>query len=406
MKFNRSLLLAGVLGLASSVSPAQPQSAQPAAEPANVIRSETKLVLVDAVVTDKKGGYIRDLTAKDFRVWEDKKEESIKSFSFEADPNSPTASQKRYLVLFFDNSSMSFGDQAQARKAAARFIETNAGPNRLMAIVNFGGSLVITQNFTDDVDRLKAVVSGIKSAWTSTNPDSGPMTQLNRAAADFGARDVILGLRTLAKNLSEVPGRKTLILLTSGFPLADDQRQEVTATIDTCNKSNVAIYPIDVRGLVAGGPTGSLIAPGKDGLRAGFSGLFHRISSLGSSILQPVSYQPGSMAFFGAPQARPGGGGGAPAPGGGGGGRPAPGGGGGSPGGGGKPGGGGTPGGGGKGGGGTPAGGGGKGGATGGGVDAAAARASCLVPTIRSIPTPIRGSSCRDSRKAPPRTRQ
>ena len=39
-------------------------------------------------------------------------------------------------------------------------------------------------------------------------------------------------------------------------------------------------------------------------------------------------------------------------------------------------------------------------------VDAAVARASCLVPTIRSIPTPIRGSSCRDSRKAPPQTRQ
>ena len=54
---------------------------------------------------------------------------------------------------------MSFGDQAQARKAAGKFIETNAGPNRLIAIVNFGGSLVITQNFTNDVDRLKAIVT-------------------------------------------------------------------------------------------------------------------------------------------------------------------------------------------------------------------------------------------------------
>ncbi len=365
MNLNRSMLLAGVLGLASIVSPAQQQNAQPAAESGNVIRSETKLVLVDAVVTDKKGAYIRDLTAKDFRVWEDKREQNVKSFSFEADPNSPTASQKRYLILFFDNSSMSFGDQAQARKAAGRFIETNAGPNRLMAIVNFGGSLAITQNFTDDVDRLKAVVSGIKSSWTSTSPDSGPMSQLNKAAADFATRDMIMGLRSLARNLAEVPGRKTLILLTAGFPVTADQLSEVTATVDACNKSNVAIYPIDVRGLVAGGPVGSLPAPGKGGLTA----WLHRVSSAASSFLQPVAYESGSTAFFGAPQARPGGGGGGPPPGGGGGGgRPGPGGGGGGGGtpGGGK-GGGGTPAGGGKGGGGTP-GGGGKGGGAGGGA--------------------------------------
>ncbi len=59
---------------------------------------------------------------------------------------------------------------------------------------------------------------------------------------------MILALRSLAKNLADVPGRKTLILLTSGFPVTDEQRYEVTATIDACNKSNVAIYPIDVRG--------------------------------------------------------------------------------------------------------------------------------------------------------------
>ena len=339
MNSKRILLLAGFLGLLSGLLPAQQQPADSGA----VIKTETKLVLVDAVVTDKKGGYVRDLTAKDFKVWEDKREQTVKTFSFEADPNSPSVSQKRYLVLFFDNSSMSFGDQALARKSAAKFIETNGGANVLMAIVNFGGSIVISQNFTSDVDRLKAVVTGIKSSFTNTNADSGPMGQLNRAAADFGARDMILSLRSLAKNLTDVPGRKTLILLTSGFPVGEEQRQEVTATIDACNKANVAIYPIDVRGLVAGGPTGSLTAPDNGSGKRGLSSLLHSVSTLGSSFLQPAAFEPGSMGFFG--QSHPGGGGG-------GGGRPA--------------GGGGTPasGGGGKGGG-TPSGtGGGKGGGT------------------------------------------
>ena len=42
-----------------------------------------------------------------------------------------------------------------------------------------------------------------------------------------------------------------MVLLTSGFPLSPEFQSEVTAVIDTCNKANVAIYPIDVRGLVA-----------------------------------------------------------------------------------------------------------------------------------------------------------
>ena len=298
VNFKRSVLLAGLFGLTAFSSQAQ----QPPADSGAVIKTETKLVLVDAVVTDKKGGYVRDLTAKDFKVSEDKKEQTIKTFSFEADPNSPTASQKRYLVLFFDNSSISFGDQAQARKAAAKFIETNGGANVLMAIVNFGGSIVIAQNFTSDVDRLKAVVTGVKSSFTTTNADSGPMGQLNRAAADFGARDMILSLRSLAKSLADVPGRKTLVLLTSGFPVTEEQRLEVTATIDACNKANVAIYPIDVRGLVAGGPTGTLPVPDKGGL----TGWLHRVSALGSAFLQPAAYQAGSMGFF---AQHPGGGG-------------------------------------------------------------------------------------------------
>src|SRR5277367_3646251 len=127
-----------------------------------IIRTETKLVLVDAVITDKKGEYVHNLTAKNFKVFEDNKEQQVKSFSFEADPASPSNSQPRYIVLFFDNSTMNLSDQGLARKAAVNFIQANSGPNRLMAIVNFGGSLQVAQNFTSDTERLKAVASGLQ----------------------------------------------------------------------------------------------------------------------------------------------------------------------------------------------------------------------------------------------------
>jgi VWFA-related protein len=247
MKIFSSFLLIAALGVAQQPPPPQ---AYPA-DPNGVIRVETNVVLVDAVVTDKKGNYVRDLKQKDFKIYEDGKEQTIKSFSFEADPASPLNSQPRYIVLLFDNSTMNFGDQAIARKAAASFIDSNVGPNRQMAIANYSGALNITQNFTSDVARLKAIVSGTSIPVGPTANDSRP-GGLGRAAGGFGARNMILAIRDLAKDLKSIPGRKTVVLLTAGFRVTPDLLTDATATIDMCNRSNVAIYPIDVRGLVAG----------------------------------------------------------------------------------------------------------------------------------------------------------
>src|ERR1700693_513955 len=142
VNFQRMFSFAALLALA--FYPAA--RAQAPADSGAVLRTETKLVLVDSVVTDKKGNYVHDLEAKDFRVFEDNKEQQIKSFSFEAGKSAPNL--KHYLVLFFDNSTMDFGDQARARQAASKFIDTNGGPNRLMAIANFCGARQIAQNFT------------------------------------------------------------------------------------------------------------------------------------------------------------------------------------------------------------------------------------------------------------------
>src|SRR6266568_1740863 len=255
---------------AQTPQPAQQQSPQAPAATGPAIKSESRLVLVDVVVTDKKGNYVRDLEQKQFRVWEDNKEQTISAFSSAAEANSsgPNSAQKRYMVLFFDNSTMDLPDQARARDAAAQFIDANAGPDRLMAIADFGGSLRIAQNFTANAERLKQVVGGVK--YSAVNPNaSAPPTeiaslggpqigsaagfpQIGNAEADFGARTVLLAIRSLAKNLASVPGRKSLILFTSGFPLAGELQYEFTATVDALNKANVAVYPVDVRGLSTG----------------------------------------------------------------------------------------------------------------------------------------------------------
>src|SRR5215831_15342333 len=206
----KNLVLFGV-GLFSIawLLPAQNKPADAPIDSGVLLRTETRMVLVDAIVTNKKGEYVRDLEAKDFKVYEDGKEQKVKSFSFEADPQSPNHADAHYLVLFFDNSTMDLGDQARARQAAVKFIDANAGPDRKMAVVNFGGTLQVVQNFTANVDRLKAAATGV--AFSAVSPNE-PGPALSR---DFAARDMIMALRTLAKNLGPVPGRKTLVMLTS-----------------------------------------------------------------------------------------------------------------------------------------------------------------------------------------------
>jgi VWFA-related protein len=155
---------------------------QPAAPP-TVIKTETKLVLVDVVATSKKGQYIDDLTQKNFRVWEDNKEQQIKTFSYGPDPSSPDAG-KRYLILYFDSNTLTATELGQARIAAQHFIESNAGPDRLMLVAMHMGATQILQNFTPDIDKLKASLTRVQAGGIIRGPDMAVMGGINRGGMD------------------------------------------------------------------------------------------------------------------------------------------------------------------------------------------------------------------------------
>jgi VWFA-related protein len=196
-----------------------------------LIQTETRIVLVDAIVTGKNGAYVRDLTAKDFRVWQDNKEQSIQSLSLES---ASTASQPRPMVLFFDESSMEAGDLAQVRQVAANFIDAEMGPNRKMALVTFNeGGLHIAQNFTDNAGRLKDAI-----------PSAG---SYRSNADDSAANNMLRALQNLEGSLGALPGRKIVVLFSGKIPSSSSQRSSMGEAIEAANKSGVAIYPVDVR---------------------------------------------------------------------------------------------------------------------------------------------------------------
>ncbi|MFB3920581.1 MAG: VWA domain-containing protein [Terriglobia bacterium] len=253
-----ALSMLGGIWAAHAQAPQQGGSAAQGAPTApGVIRTETNLVLVDVVAMDKKDNYVRDLAQSEFKVFEDNQEQTITTFSKGTEPGAPQApNQARYLVLFFDNATMSPSDQTRARQAAAQFVEKGASKDRQIAVIDFTGVSRITQNFTADAGALKRAVGGIKFSSVQSN-ELGQTTEIARMGApnivqvrsDFAARSELLAIRNLAKTLRGVPGRKTLILFSGGFPLTPERQSELTATIDAANKANIAIYPVDVRGL-------------------------------------------------------------------------------------------------------------------------------------------------------------
>src|SRR6185437_6443974 len=105
------IALCGLL-LAQQSAPPTPEATK-SDDPADtglLIQTETKIVLVDAVVTNRKGDYIPGLTAKDFHIREDGKEQTVNSFAYEADPANGPPDKAHYLVLMFDNANMNASD--------------------------------------------------------------------------------------------------------------------------------------------------------------------------------------------------------------------------------------------------------------------------------------------------------
>lgn len=210
-------------------------------------KSESKVVLVDAVVTDKHGEYIHNLTKDDFRVYEDGKEQQLVSFAAESNP-AVAHQQKHYFVLLFDDTSLDLSNgetnswQLTSRQFAGKFIDAANQTDSLIAVADFTGYLRMTQTFTDDQAALKAAV---------TKPKFAILHASSAAEGELMSRQWILGIRSLARSMARLPGRKSIAIFTAGYPLTPDTMPEVTATIDECNRDNVALYPLDARLLLA-----------------------------------------------------------------------------------------------------------------------------------------------------------
>src|SRR6202158_4235737 len=174
MKLRRSGILPFVLcGMAVSVFALPPQlSKEDVNTPA--VRVSARLVLVDAVVTDKSGQRITGLTKDDFTLLENGKPQKISAFSFEV-PESPSprpplppnvyTNRPEYdmpkgplTILLLDGLNTALADQGYARSQMLKYLGTQLQPGQPIAVYTLAGSLRLLQDFTGDVALLKVAV--------------------------------------------------------------------------------------------------------------------------------------------------------------------------------------------------------------------------------------------------------
>jgi VWFA-related protein len=268
MRLSQLVFVPAVVWLAAGLATGQDAAQTPpnAASGTPIRRAESRLVVVDAVVTDKKGNDLRDLAPGQFHVLEDNQEQSIKSVSRESVAGAQSGTPAHIVLLF---GKMNSSELIYARERATQFIDSSVSPKRLMAILSYldAGNVKVTQGFTADALRLKQAVMGMKTTGVvaeSTVADhtgevfTGPrneaqwrqLRQMGRDTAegsDFTGRSLLAAVRDLAKNLGSVSGRKALVLIAPTFNY-NLQPHDFPAAISACNKANVAVYTVDVRG--------------------------------------------------------------------------------------------------------------------------------------------------------------
>jgi VWFA-related protein len=279
-----ALLYPVALNGALQDAPAAPagQTGSPATS-TTVFKANVRRVVVDVVVTDSKGQPVPGLTKADFSVAEDGKPQQILSFdangfnsamdylppNLPAEPantfvNLPKTPEKGPLyVLLYDLVNMDNEDQMAltvnqhqdqmfGRQQLIKFIQGKPEGSRFAIFVRSDG-LHLIQGFTSDKQQLLAAVD-------PHHP--GPhIPQVFLMGQNRGRGDVISAmevLRYLAEYLDGLPGRKNLIWFSGGFPLTlfpssqdvPTYAEQVKATLDLVARDQIAIYPVDVRGVV------------------------------------------------------------------------------------------------------------------------------------------------------------
>lgn len=241
-----------------------------------VIHVESNIVLLDVVVTDRKGNLVNGLGKDDFQVFEDKTPEKILSFEAPAAHIASTTNvalpplisstadldrltpQAPVAIIVLDEVNTQFVDEAFARYSLGKYLDAQGDTLRqptMLAAVDMHQFMVLRDYTTKRNDILSALNHHLAEfPWQLNNTNRQP-DQLSRA---FSA------LQMVAEATTGHIGHKSLIWVGRGMPFIDLNSiqpsaldQVMTAIRECTNKlqaARITLYAIDPAGLSADPP--------------------------------------------------------------------------------------------------------------------------------------------------------
>ena len=230
--------------------------------PAITIRTNTRLVVVDVVVTHKNGQPVANLKPEDFTLEENGKKQKISVFvppgivnrTASAAPAGVLSNHPENIVapgvpivLLLDAANSAFKDQAYARSQMLKYVAEQANTGRPMAVLTLTDRLGVLQQFTSDPQVLMTAIKNFRPqepilragapAPESHGSADGPAlrggdggissaAQALQAFADLQVgynierRTLITldAMRGLSRMLGGLPGRKNVVWLTANLP--------------------------------------------------------------------------------------------------------------------------------------------------------------------------------------------
>jgi VWFA-related protein len=295
----RVRLSAAFLALASPLS-AQQSSAPPRSPVKLSTRSD--LVLVPVIVTDKSGKAVSGLAQDAFRLEENGKLRTLSLFEetrtekmvADAKQSAPSTYTNflpddqhslRITILVLDMLNTPSLRQTEAKKQLTDYLLRATSRDEPMAIFGLNASgLRQLHPFTRDTQILIAALQKLQLSLSSEERTQPPATLRDDPAFDqqatdeellmsdllqdlddtvtanyqrMATRQTLAALTQLARAFQSIPGRKTLIWATAGFPFTiddpqsfarqgDDLRPEYEDVWRALDSANIAVYPVDL----------------------------------------------------------------------------------------------------------------------------------------------------------------
>jgi VWFA-related protein len=294
-------------------TPAPTQPAAKAQPSGVTLRAQTQLVVVDVVVTDRNHQPVHGLKASDFALTENNGAQVVKHFEEHtaltpADatrfPHVPKLAPGVFTnytpepvngtvnLLLLDSLNTPMRDQAYVRAQLLAYLKS-VPPGTRIAIFGLTSRLVILQGFTSDPEVLRNLMakgvakgspllddsvggSGTQNSTADDLEDLGTTPDIVANVRQFEAeqKSYQLQLRTkltleamneIGHYLAGIPGRKNLIWFSGSFPInimpdmtgelpnpfavMASSEDEFRETVKLLARNQVAVYPIDARGL-------------------------------------------------------------------------------------------------------------------------------------------------------------